>query len=260
MVPSVAVAGSAPDLNACQMGQHTTGDSRVVCGQLGGTGGLVQNSTLFTALETLTLISGSTEGHASEILDIPIGRHLLHVPRKYISNFDGYQPGRDFFRIRLLLPGLEPETPETAGEFSLSKGGPDHTVLITLEQRTPNQLSGEELLAVRLKSREDLLKILRPEDRPNPLEVKLPDEFTYYPGAGGIPEDIYVKQEPDYLFVLECMGKRAAPFPVCTVRGHIGDDITLRYIYLWEMVHEDPAKALELDQKIRQLVTQFISG
>jgi hypothetical protein len=202
--------------------------------------------------EALDLV-GRSDATSSDILAVDLGQVVLHVPRNYIDQFDGFQSKFGYVRIRALLPCLLPQTPENAKEFDINRIG--RTVRIRISEHQPRELVGPDWLLNRLNERSRTIAGLKEVGRLPAVEDEiLPNGFTLYRAIAKFYKDMFVRHNPSPLFMLECSRFQDVPYPFCSQRELTDDGLLLEYTYDRVMMHESPDVAAQIDTNIRRLV------
>jgi hypothetical protein len=161
-----------------------------------------------------------------------------------------------FVRMKALLPCLLPKTPENAAEFEKNVLGSSIIITVTLADK--NALTGDALLAARMKDAQSYREITG--RGPSNLWTQHYDVggfeiFDYE----GLLKDIFLLRDSHPTFFIECSRLNQVPFPHCFGRGLIHNHLLIEYEYSRTWIEGNLQTAESIDKNVRTLIARLAS-
>ncbi len=186
---------------------------------------------------------------------IKLAAHTFYVPQAYIDASEGFQSKFGHLRIRALLPCLVPVPARYTAEKGSAGWGSD--VVARLGILSAQELTGAELLSSRVKNNESVKNTIPSQ---NILENKdtlfinsqfhVYRDFLYHRDIFWLPNSVP-------LFLLDCSRGDRAPFPSCTSRNIISNDLVVEYTYSRKFVDPKIEESQVIEKSIEALFDYF---
>jgi len=179
-------------------------------------------------------------------VEIRLGTQLYNIPRNYLMAYSKPTPRNTHasFTLYVLLPELSPRTAATAAALNLP-GWHDQLRALVEYGSSP-------------RPRKDLLKFYLGLANVSQDDFELVGgRYKKYYLEHNSPHEIFTADTPNGMFLFTC--NRASDFnthitPYCTVMENIGANVGIHYSFGRDHLLE----ALEIDQKLRRLLTSFV--
>jgi hypothetical protein len=192
--------------------------------------------------------------NTAQVVVRTVGDRTLFIPHGYVSSFLGYA---GYVQIHALLPCLQPETPENKAEFHKSATG--GVLTATLSEWDNRYRVGQQWLDTHVKNSE-FVKSRDPSKRyldTGPSNVPGTNFLLYKDIL--LQLDVFVLENSEPLFVLDCNLQSQFPFPNCSVSEKFVGSLRLQYSFDRSFVDTGINNSITIDTRLRRLLESFLT-